>query len=71
MLRWMRSFVYLLFLCSLLVACSESKHALDTWVHADAGSYGAATILDLKLDTNARTLISESSSGIGQRWAFN
>lgn len=31
----------------------------------------SATILDLKLDANARTLISESSSGIGQRWALN
>ncbi len=31
----------------------------------------SATILDLKLDTNARTLISESSAGIGQRWAIN
>ncbi len=31
----------------------------------------SATILDLKLDTNARTLISESSTGIGQRWAIN
>ena len=31
----------------------------------------SATILDLKLDTNAKTLISESSAGIGQRWALN
>ncbi len=31
----------------------------------------SATILDLRLDTNARTLISESSTGIGQRWAIN
>ncbi len=31
----------------------------------------SATILDLKLDTNAKTLISESSTGIGQRWAVN
>lgn len=31
----------------------------------------SATILDLKLDTNAKTLISESSTGIGQRWAIN
>ncbi len=31
----------------------------------------SATILDLKLDTNARTLISESSAGFGQRWAIN
>jgi WD40 repeat protein len=30
----------------------------------------SATILDLKLDTNARTLISESSTGIGQSWAI-
>ncbi len=30
----------------------------------------SATILDLKLDTNAKTLISESSTGIGQRWAL-
>ena len=31
----------------------------------------SATILALQLDTNARTLISESSSGIGQRWSIN
>jgi WD40 repeat protein len=31
----------------------------------------SATILDLKLDSNAKTLISESSTGIGQRWALN
>ena len=31
----------------------------------------SATILDLKLDTNGKTLVSESSSGIGQRWALN
>jgi len=31
----------------------------------------SATILDLKLDSNAKTLISESSTGIGQRWAIN
>ena len=31
----------------------------------------SATILDLVLDTNAKTLISESSTGIGQRWALN
>ena len=31
----------------------------------------SATILDLKLDKNAKTLISESSAGIGQRWAIN
>ena len=31
----------------------------------------SATILDLRLDPNSKTLISESSSGIGQRWALN
>ncbi|MFT5658906.1 MAG: WD40 repeat protein [Gammaproteobacteria bacterium] len=30
----------------------------------------SATILDLKLDANATTLISESSTGIGQSWAL-
>ncbi|MCP4236464.1 MAG: hypothetical protein GY770_23260, partial [Aestuariibacter sp.] len=30
----------------------------------------SATILDLKLDSNAKTLVSESSTGIGQRWAL-
>jgi WD40 repeat protein len=31
----------------------------------------SATILDLRLDPNSKTLLSESSSGIGQRWALN
>jgi WD40 repeat protein len=30
----------------------------------------SATILELKLDANAKTLISESSTGIGQSWAL-
>jgi WD40 repeat protein len=30
----------------------------------------SATILDLKIDTNARSLISESATGIGQRWSI-
>jgi len=30
----------------------------------------SATVLDLNLDTNAKTLISETSTGIGQRWAL-
>ncbi len=30
----------------------------------------SATILDLKLDANPKTLISESSTGIGQSWAL-
>jgi len=55
----------------MLAACSDPKQALDTWVHADTGSYGAAISPDGKLDTNAKTLISESSTGIGQRWAIN
>ncbi len=36
------------------------------WAQPDS-----ATILDLKLDRNAKTLISESSTGIGQSWAIN
>ncbi|MFT5505108.1 MAG: WD40 repeat protein [Gammaproteobacteria bacterium] len=30
----------------------------------------SATILDLKIDTNARSLISETATGIGQRWSI-
>jgi hypothetical protein len=30
----------------------------------------SATVLDLNLDTNAKTLISETSTGIGQSWAL-
>jgi WD40 repeat protein len=30
----------------------------------------SATVLDLNLDTNAKTLISETSAGIGQHWAL-
>jgi WD40 repeat protein len=45
----MRSLVYLFFLCPLLAACSDPKQALDTWVHADTGSYGAAISPDGKL----------------------
>ena len=29
-------------------ACSENKQALDTWVHADKGSYGATISADGK-----------------------
>ena len=39
----MRRFARLIvILCPLLVACDDPKQALDTWVHAEAGSYGAA-----------------------------
>ncbi len=46
---------------------------LETWKPAVKHKVqpDSATILDLKLDTNAKTLISESSTGIGQRWALN
>ena len=66
----MRSLVYLIFLCPLLVACSDPKQALDTWVHADAGSYGAAISPDLKLDPNAKTLIFPGLKPRGQTKNF-
>ncbi len=46
---------------------------LETWKPAVKHKVqpDSATILDLKLDSNAKTLISESSTGIGQRWALN
>ena len=44
----------------------------ETWKPAVRYSRpDSATILDLVLADNGRTLISESSSGIGQRWALN
>jgi WD40 repeat protein len=45
----MRNLLNLILICTLLSACSEPKQALDTWVHADTGSYGAAISPDGKL----------------------
>jgi WD40 repeat protein len=58
----MRSLVYLIFLCPLLVACSDPKQALDTWVHADAGSYGAA------ISPNGKLLLTGDIDGFARIW---
>jgi len=58
----MRSFVYLLFLCPLLVACSDPKQALDTWMHADAGSYGAA------ISPDGKHLLTGDIDGFARVW---
>lgn len=67
-----------------ILATGRAAKSIDIW-NVDSGKRreawlpkvkefvqpDSATILDLKLDTNAKTLISESSTGIGQRWALN
>ncbi|MCP4488272.1 MAG: hypothetical protein GY820_13260 [Gammaproteobacteria bacterium] len=46
----------------LLVACSENKQALDTWVHAETGSYGAA------ISSNGKYLMTGAIGGYGRLW---
>ncbi len=46
----------------LLVACTEEKQALDTWLHEDTGSYGAAVSPD------GRYLMTGSIGGYGRVW---
>ncbi len=46
----------------LLAACSENKQALDTWVHADTGSYGAA------ISPNGKYLMTGAIGGYGRLW---
>jgi len=54
-----------LLVCGLLFACSEQKQALDTWVHADTGSYGAAISPDGKL------LLTGEIGGFARVWDLN
>jgi WD40 repeat protein len=58
----MRNLLNLILICTLLGACSEQKQALDTWVHADTGSYSAAISPDGKL------LLTGEISGFGRVW---
>jgi len=58
----MRNLLNLILICTLLSACSEQKEALDTWVHADTGSYSAAISPDSKL------LLTAEIGGFGRVW---
>lgn len=49
-------------LIGLLAACNENKQALDTWVHADTGSYGAA------ISPNGKYLMTGAIGGYGRVW---
>lgn len=49
-------------LIGLLAACSENKQALDTWMHADTGSYGAA------ISPNGQYLMTGAIGGYGRVW---
>ena len=46
----------------LLSACAERKQALETWVHADTGSYGAA------LSPDGRFLLTGEIGGFARVW---
>ncbi len=58
----MRIVAITLFLCTLLIACSEPKQALDTWVHADTGSYGAA------ISPDGKHLLTGEIGGFARVW---
>lgn len=62
MLRLTQSILFASLVCGLLVACSESKQALDTWVHADTGSYGAA------ISPDGRYLLTGEIGGFARVW---
>lgn len=66
-----------------ILAAGRAAKSIDIWNVSTGKRYetwqpkvkhlvqpDSATILDLKLDANATTLISESSTGIGQSWAL-
>ncbi len=58
----MRCLVKLIVVCALLAACSEPKQALDTWIHADTGSYGAA------ISPDGRHLLTGEIGGFARVW---
>jgi WD40 repeat protein len=58
----MRPLFYSIFLCTLLAACSEPKQALDTWVHADTGSYSAA------ISSDGKHLLTGAIDGFARVW---
>jgi len=58
----MRNLLNTILICTLLVACSEPKQALDTWVHADTGSYSAA------ISPDGKHLLTAEINGFGRVW---
>lgn len=58
----MRCLVNLIVYCALFAGCSEQKQALDTWVHADTGSYGAA------ISPDGKHLLTGEIGGFARVW---
>lgn len=47
---------------TVLTACSDNKEALDTWMHADNGSYGA------EISPNGKYLLTGETDGFARVW---
>ena len=62
MQRLTQSILLSALVCGLLAACSEPKRALDTWVHADTGSYGAA------ISPDGKFLLTGEIGGFARVW---
>jgi hypothetical protein len=58
----MQSIVVSALVCGLVAACSEQKQALDTWIHADTGSYGAA------ISPDGKHLLTGEIGGFARVW---
>ena len=58
----MRSILLAVLAGLLLASCSEPKQALETWQHADTGSYGAA------LSPDGRWLLTGEIGGFARVW---
>jgi WD40 repeat protein len=60
--RMTPSILFAALVCALVAACSEQKQALDTWVHADTGSYGAA------ISPDGKHLLTGEIGGFARVW---
>ena len=60
--RMTPSILFAALVCALVAACSEQKQALDTWIHTDTGSYGAA------ISPDGKHLLTGEIGGFARVW---